>query len=45
MIKHIPTGIIFNNRKEAKRLLGRKRYSDISNRKEWEYLNNKEDNK
>ncbi len=44
MIKHIPTGVIFQNRKEAKKVLGRKRYTDISLRNEWEYLNNTEDN-
>ena len=44
MIRHIPTGVIFQNRKEAKQILGRKRYSDISVRKEWEFLNNSIDN-
>ena len=41
MIKHIPTGHIFSSRGEAKKILGRKRYSDISLRNEWEYLDNK----
>lgn len=40
MLKHKTTGHIFNNRKEAKQILGRKRYSDISLRGEWEYIDN-----
>lgn len=45
MIKHRPTGIVFENRKIAKQVLGRKRYSDISKRQEWEFINQTEDNK
>ena len=39
MIRHIKTGIIFQNRKEAKEVLGQGRYKRLTEKGEFEYLN------
>ena len=40
MIKHIPTGIIFQNRKEAKKVMGNGRYKRLSEKGEFEFIEN-----
>lgn len=37
-IKHLPTGMIFNNRKDAKERMGRKGYNDALKNREFEML-------